>query len=78
MNGVTHPDGPPSIFVMLGRKIVVVGTPGVPHGAAGTVDAPSFSGDASAETAGRGALASVSMSTQTSNATTFLTAGSMR
>jgi hypothetical protein len=64
--------------VMFGRKIVVVGTPSVPQGAAGAAAAMSLSGDAVAATAGRGALASMSASTQTSIAPTFLTAASMR
>jgi len=77
MNGVTQPDGPPSIFVMFGRKIVVVGTPGVPHGAAETADVVTLTGDADAAAAGRGAFASVSASAsaQASAAPTFLTAG---
>jgi len=78
MNGVTQPDGPPSIFVMFGRKIVVVGTPVVPHGAAGATDATSLVGDAVAAMAGRDALVSTNASTQTSSAPTFLTAASMR
>jgi len=77
MNGVTHPFGPPSIFVMFGRKIVVVGVPGVPHGAAGAADALAVGDNAVAAPAGR-ALIKVSASTQASIAATFLTAASMR
>ena len=32
MNGVYHPAGPPSVFVMFGRYTVDVGAPALPHG----------------------------------------------
>src|SRR6185295_3293115 len=73
MNGVTQPDGPPSIFVMFGRKIVVVGTPGVPQGAAETAELVPLGGDAAAAAAGRVPLMSVSASAHASAAATFLT-----
>jgi len=63
---------------MFGRKIVVVGTPGVPHGAAGAADAVTLGGNAVAASADRGALVSVSASTQASPTATFLTPASMR
>jgi hypothetical protein len=79
MNGVTHPFGPPSIFVMLGRKTVVVGRPGVPHGAAGAAD--SIRGRSSvvvAAATGNACAPSESASAQASKTATFLTAASMR
>src|SRR5438309_1941684 len=74
MNGVTQPDGPPSIFVMFGRNTVVVGVPGVPH-----ADADAFreAVTVDAAAAGRALAPSVSASTQTSMAPTFLTATSI-
>jgi hypothetical protein len=78
MNGVTQPDGPPSIFVMFGRKIVVVGVPVVPQGAAGTADTASLEGEAVAASAGRGPLIRASANTQASATGAFLTAASMR
>ncbi len=74
MNGVTQPDGPPSIFVMFGRKTVVVGVPGVPHAIA---DALRESATAVTAAAGRALASSVSISTQASTAVTFLTAASI-
>src|SRR3989442_10873459 len=74
MNGVTQPDGPPSIFVMFGRNTVVVGVPGVPHADADVFREP-VNVDAAA--AGRAFAPSVSASTQTSIAPTFLTATSI-
>src|SRR5712691_2222152 len=70
MNGVTQPEGPPSIFVMFGRNTVVVGVPGVPHAAADAFGVP-------AAAAGRALAPSVRASTQTSGAPTFLTAASI-
>jgi hypothetical protein len=90
MNGVTQPFVPPSIFVMFGRKIVVVGTPGVPHGAAGaaaadatgasavTVGAACVGGDATPASAGPGAATSVSASSAVSARATLPIAASMR
>jgi hypothetical protein len=63
---------------MFGRKIVVVGTPGVPQGAAGAAAAVSLAGAAVAASAGRGALASGSASRQANRTAAFLTAASMR
>src|SRR2546425_6769959 len=74
MNGVTQPDDPPSIFVMFGRNTVVVGVPGVPHAAADAFRVPAT---VVAAAAGRALAASVSASTQTSRAATFLTAASI-
>src|SRR5437879_12146139 len=74
MNGVTQPDGPPSIFVMFGRNTVVVGVPGVPHADADVFREP-VTVDAAA--AGRAFAPSVSASTQTSMAPTCLTATSI-
>src|SRR5438093_427465 len=74
MNGVTQPDGPPSIFVMFGRKTVVVGVPGVPHAAADTLSEPAAVVVAAA---GLALAPSVMASTQTSTTATFLTAASI-
>jgi hypothetical protein len=58
---------------MFGRKIVVVGTPGVPHGAAETANVVTLSGNADAAAAGRGLFMSASASAQASATATFLT-----
>src|SRR5947208_3071950 len=73
MNGVTQPDGPPSIFVMFGRNTVVVGVPGVPHAAAEAFPVPAI---VVAAAAGRALAPRVSASRQTM-APTFLTAASI-
>jgi hypothetical protein len=64
---------------MLGRKIVVVGVPGVPHGAAATADAVrAGSPVVVAAAAGRAPAPSDNRSKHTSANATFLTAASMR
>jgi len=64
---------------MLGRKIVVVGTPGVPHGAAEVADAVRADSPVVDDAAlGRAPTPNDSASTQTSRTATFLTAASMR
>jgi hypothetical protein len=59
---------------MFGRKMVVVGVPGVPHAAVDTLSEPAA---VVAAATGRALVSSVNISTQASTAATFLTAASI-